>query len=519
MDVLGLTDHATTLALVAVLIFTFYLFGRRNFSYFKELGLSGPKPISHLGNLLQMKKLGFSRVFQRWREIYGDVYGMYIGVTPNCIISDPEFVQEVLVKRFSNFVNRTVFEADEISSVELASAKDEHWKYLRTVLTPSFTSHQMRAMNTMIQTCADNLVGNIDKLAENGEVTEVKKLFSAYTIDVIAATGFGIMVNSQKNPDDPLVKKAKDIFKFTFFQPLILLTVVLPSSAKLIAKLGLTRFIIGNQIFFRKFCKKLIEERKKIQMDNGMHKNLLNLMIKAQLKGHETLPPEVEKELQLENITDWRTKRGITDNEMLAQCVLLFLAGYETTASTLTFFTHLMAINPEQQEKLHQEIVDVLGEDLPTYDSVQKLPYLNMCMDETLRLYPILNALDRQCNKACTIKGVKIPEKLTVRIAVDALHYNPKYWPEPEKFIPERFSEEAKSKQVPFTYLPFGGGPRVCLGMRLAKLEFKIAAVEMIRNFKVLRTEKTEDPLQLDDTLLLASRNGVWVKFERRSKK
>eukprot|EP00106_Octopus_bimaculoides_P023435 XP_014790877.1 PREDICTED: cytochrome P450 3A9-like [Octopus bimaculoides] len=270
MDVLGLTDYATTLALVAVLILTFYLFGRRNFSYFKELGLSGPKPVSHLGNLVQIKKLGFNNVFKYWREIYGDVYGIYFGVVPNCIVSDPEFVQEVLVKRFSNFVNRTIFEGDEISNVELPSAKDEHWKYLRTVLTPSFTSHQMRAMNAMIQTCADNLVENIDTLAENGEVTEVKKLFSAYTIDAISATGFGIRVNSQKDPDDPLVTKAKDIFKFTFFQPLIFLTVVLPSSVKLIVKFGLTRFIIGNQMFFRTFCKKLIEERKKIQVD--LHK-------------------------------------------------------------------------------------------------------------------------------------------------------------------------------------------------------------------------------------------------------
>eukprot|EP00106_Octopus_bimaculoides_P016891 XP_014784333.1 PREDICTED: cytochrome P450 3A19-like [Octopus bimaculoides] len=270
-------------------------------------------------------------------------------------------------------------------------------------------------------------------------------------------------------------------------------------------------------------------------MDSSMHKNLLNLMIKAQLKGHETLPPEVEKELHLENVTDWRTKRGITDNEILAQCVLIFLAGYETTASTLTFFTHLMALNPEHQEKLHQEIEDVLGEVsiLQLFrnfvaDLIQDLRFLANVLKKkgwhlpskfvrasgdlhhAKQIYSIVETvakqnclcgalfinrcfrLDRQCNKACTIKGVKIPEKLTVRIAVDALHYNPKYWPEPEKFIPERFSEEAKSKQVPFTYLPFGEGPRMCLGMRLAKLEFKIAAVEMIRNFKILRCEKTE---------------------------
>eukprot|EP00106_Octopus_bimaculoides_P023434 XP_014790876.1 PREDICTED: putative cytochrome P450 CYP13A7 [Octopus bimaculoides] len=166
---------------------------------------------------MQIKKLGLTKAFKHWREIYGDVYGMYFGVIPNFIVSDPEFIQEVLVKRFSNFTNRSVSVKDEISNVALTTAKDDHWKYLRTVLTPSFTSHQMRAMNAMIQTCADNLVENIDKLAENGEETEVKKY---------------------------------------------------------------------------------------------MHKNLLNLMIKAQLKGHETLLPEVEKELHLENITDWRTKRG-----------------------------------------------------------------------------------------------------------------------------------------------------------------------------------------------------------------
>uniref|UniRef100_A0A0L8FX30 Cytochrome P450 n=1 Tax=Octopus bimaculoides TaxID=37653 RepID=A0A0L8FX30_OCTBM len=239
-------------------------------------------------------------------------------------------------------------------------------------------------------------------------------------------------------------------------------------------------------------------------------------MIKAQLKERENRNPEEKKEHHLENVTDSRTGRGITDDEILAQCVIFFLAGYETTTSSLTFFTHLMAINPEPQQKIYEEIIDVLGEDLPDYDNVTKLTYLDMCMDESLRMYPLGTGLDRQCNKACTIKGVGIPEKLTLRIAVDALHYNPKYWPEPEKFIPERFSKESKLKQVPFTYLPFGAGPRMCLGIRLAKLVLKIAAVQMIRNFKILPTEKTENPLVLDNTFKLAAKNGIWVKFQRR---
>ncbi|CAI9741134.1 cytochrome P450 3A8 [Octopus vulgaris] len=516
MDVFGLSNHVTTLVLVAILILTIYLFGRRTFSYFKELGLSGPAPVSHFGNLIEIQKKGFTSVFRYWRGIYGDVYGVFLGVNPAIVISDPEFIQEVLIKKFSNFTNRTPFIGDEISNLGVASAKDDHWKYLRTVLIPFYSAHKMRAMNTMIQTCADTLTENIGKMAESGTGKEVKKLFSAYTMDVIAATGFGITVDSQKDPNHPLVEKAKDIFRFGVFNPAVLLSFLLPSAIKFIEKSGLSKSVLGNQIYFRKFCRQLVQQRKETGINENMHKNLLNLMIKAQLKGHEKLDPEVEKELHLENITDWRTKRGITDDEILAQSVIIFLAGYETTASTLTFFTHSMATNPETQQKLYEEITEVLGEDLPDYDNVQKLPYLDMCMDETLRMYPIGTSLDRQCNKACTIKGVKFPEKLTVRIAVDALHYDPKYYPEPEKFIPERFSEEAKSKQIPFTYLPFGGGPRMCLGMRLAKLEFKVAAVQMIRNFKILPTEKTENPLILDDTVLLAAKNGVWVKFERR---
>ncbi|XP_052832921.1 cytochrome P450 3A41-like isoform X2 [Octopus bimaculoides] len=516
MDVLCLTDHATTLVLGAMLILTFYLFGRRTFSYFKKLGISGPPPVSHLGNLIEVQRKGFTSVFRYWREIYGDVYGMFLGVNPTIIISDPEFIQEVLIKKFSNFTNRTPFIADEIGNLSVAAAKDDHWKYLRTVLAPFYSSHQMRAMNSMIQTCADTLMENIGKMAESGTGNDVKQLFSAYTIDVIAATGFGIMVDSQKDPNNPLVEKAKDIFRISIFNPAIFLSLLLPSARKLIEKSGLSKMVIGNQIYFRKFCRQLIQQRKETGINENMHKNLLNLMIKAQLKGHEKLDPEEEKELHLENITDWRTKRGITDDEILAQCVILFLAGYETTASTLTFFTHSMATNPEKQQKLYEEIVEILGDDIPDYDNIQKLPYLDMCMDETLRMYSIGNTLGRHCNKACTIKGLKIPENVIVRVAVDALHYDPKYYPEPEKFIPERFSEEAKSKQVPFTYLPFGAGPRMCLGMRLAKLEFKVAAVQMIRNFKILPTEKTENPLIMVEALLLVPKNGVWVKFERR---
>ncbi|GAB1602229.1 cytochrome P450 3A8-like [Argonauta hians] len=441
---------------------------------------------------------------------------MFLGVLPTCVTSDPEIIQEILVKRFSNFTNRPVYIVDEIMKSDITIAEDEYWKFLRTILSPSFTAFQLRAMNKMIQSCSDSLVKNVAKYADNNEDVEIKSIFSAYTLDVIAATGFGVLVDSQNNPDDPLVKNAKGVFEISLTNPIFFLIFLLPSSAKLIAKTPLVYSVIGNQVFFRRFCQKMIAERKKKGISEDMNRNLLNLMIKAQLKGHETLSAEAEKELQLENMTDWRTKRGITDTEILAQCVTLLLAAYETTATTLMFFTYLMAIHPDKQEKVYEEILDELGDEIPNYDNVQKLSYLETCMNETLRMYPIATSVDRLCRKTCTIKNVKIEEGMAVRIAVDALHYDPKYWPEPEKFIPERFSEEGKAQQEPFTFIPFGGGPRVCLGMRLFKLEFRIAVVQMMRKFKILATEKTENPLMLANTFLTTPKNPILVKIQRR---
>ncbi|GAB1602293.1 hypothetical protein Ahia01_000508400, partial [Argonauta hians] len=298
-------------------------------------------------------------------------------------------------------------------------------------------------MTSLIQTCADHLKENIGTLVDSGDVREIKQIFSAYTTDVISIVGFGIKVDSQKEPNHPIVGKAREIFNISPFSPISLMTLIVPSFQNVVNKTRLVYSVMGNQLCFRKFCEKLIQERKKCDLDNTQ-KNLLNLMIKAQIKGHETLPAEVEKELQLDNMSDWKTKRGMTDNEILAQSVVLFLAGYESTSSTLNFFTYLMATNPDAQEKLYQEIIDVLGEDKADYDNLQNLPYLNMCLDETLRIFPVVTAFDRVCNKTCTINGTKIPEGLTISISAICLHRNPKYWPEPDKFIPERFSKEGK---------------------------------------------------------------------------
>ncbi|CAE1256602.1 TBXAS1 [Acanthosepion pharaonis] len=267
--------------------------------------------------------------------------------------------------------------------------------------------------------------------------------------------------------------------------------------------------------YFIDFCKELVEERRR-HKDNSARKDLLQLMLDAQLEGHEKLDKKTEQELKLENVTDWRTKRGLTDVEIIAQCMIFFLAGFDTTATTLSFFAHSIATNPDVQEKLYQEIKEKLEQESPNYDNVQKLTYLDMCLDETLRMYPIGFLLSRESKEDCIIKGLKISKNTGVLISTMTLHYDPRYWPEPEKFDPERFSEENKAKQIPFTYLPFGGGPRICAGMRLAQLEFKMAVVQMLRKFRLVSCDKTEKKIEFAKAGLLKPKNGVWIKIEHR---
>lgn len=136
-------------------------------------------------------------------------------------------------------------------------------------------------------------------------------------------------------------------------------------------------------------------------------------------------------------------------------------------------------------------------------------------MSETLRKYPIATRVIRHTSRDITIKNWQFPKNTEVIIPIYGLHHNPKYWPDPHKFDPERFSPEAQEKHTPFTYLPFGGGPRICIGMRLAQMELKMAMVQILRKFKFVPCEKTEDVIVFNNSPLLTPQNGITLKIEK----
>jgi cytochrome P450 family 9 len=214
--------------------------------------------------------------------------------------------------------------------------------------------------------------------------------------------------------------------------------------------------------------------------------------------------------------------------DITAQCMIFFLAGFDTVSTAIYLMAYSLAVNQDVQRKLHEEI-DELNEKLNgrmvTYEDIQSLNYLDMCLSESLRMNPPVVNLDRRCNQTTTLVNsdgtkVELHPGDGVYFPVSCLHSDPKFYPEPEKFIPERFSKENAKNIHPFAYLPFGVGPRNCIGSRFALMETKALFVSILSKFTIEVNSKTEIPLQfMPDTFQNRPKNGVWLSLKVKQKK
>ncbi|GBM46371.1 Cytochrome P450 6B2 [Araneus ventricosus] len=178
--------------------------------------------------------------------------------------------------------------------------------------------------------------------------------------------------------------------------------------------------------------------------------------------------------------------KKLSETELLSQCVLFFLVGYETTATMLTFTAYSLAVNPEWQEKLIKEVDEAFqqhGE--MSHDAVREMKVLDAVISETLRMHPPLGGLERTAVENYELRntGIVVEKGVRVIVPVYGIHYDPEFFEDPETFNPERFLEDPKHPQ--YAYMPFGAGPRNCLGMRFALLEIKVCLANLLRRFRL----------------------------------
>ncbi|XP_071101675.1 cytochrome P450 3A8-like [Haliotis cracherodii] len=503
MEILGLVDVPLNLLLAVAAAVLLYIYGTWNFNYFKNLGIHGPAPYPLVGNT---PSFDFFYKFKEWNRQYGNVYGIFMGRKPALVISDLDILKEVFVKSFNTFRNRMKVPLVTFPlNLSVFFLDDSDWKRVRGIITPSFSGGKLRKMAAAINDCATTLTSNFYKALTKKEGVIMKDYFGAYTMDVITRTAFGIKVDSQNDFNNPFVANAKVILSRSNARGLLpIVAGICPPIGWFVSKLGLGVFRKKAITFFQTTVSEMIKQR---QNDTKEHReqrvDFLQLMVDA----------EVETD-RYENgqISAKHTVKRLSTDEIVGQGIIFFIAGYDTTASTLTFASHSLAMNPDVQEKAYNEIKEMLGNEEPNYDNIGKLKYLDNVITETLRLYPPATALHRRASENIQIKGLNITEGQTVFIPAFAMQRDPQLFKDPESFKPERHDE----KSNPLSFLAFGYGPRICIGMRLALVEVKIALVHVLRTVKFERMPDTQEVLTFTTGNLLQTEKDIRLKLSAR---
>lgn len=200
-----------------------------------------------------------------------------------------------------------------------------------------------------------------------------------------------------------------------------------------------------------------------------------------------------------------------------AYAIQFFLAGIESTSSTIAFALYELCLNLDLQNKLRTEIVTEIKKfGHINYDCLMSMRYLHNCISETLRKYPTLPFIDRICTKSYKIPGSEtiIEKGTSLYIFLLGLHFDPKFYPDPERFDPDRFSQNNKERRPQYAYLAFGYGPHSCVGQRFSMIAIKLALVNVLSKFEVRRNQDTPVPLKFDPRcFLLKTKSGLFMDF------
>lgn len=531
--------------LVAILGFIYYYITKNN-KYFhdKPIPSLATEPLFGSTRRLMMKQTSFSDFIV---DIYNKfplvkVFGMVDTMQPVFVVRDPELIKKIGVKDFDYFVNhRPVFGNNEDShntalfSKTLIAMNDQRWRDMRATLSPAFTGSKMRQMFDLIVECSTNMAKYYkEEIRNNGgraQEHEMKDVFTRYANDVIATCAFGIKVDSLKNADNDFYTNGKKMMAFN--RPIVVIKMIgFRLAPKLMSFFSLDLFDREQSDFFVEIIRDTLKTR---DAHGIVRPDMVHLLMQARkgAAGKQQREEEDREEVKgfaaVEESDVGKTGKGVqmTELELVAQCLIFFLAGFDTVSTCLTFLAYELTINRDVQDKLYEEIratSNALGGGPLTYDAIQGMQYMDMVVSEALRMWSPAPATDRVCVRDYVVDDgdrlkFTIDKGTVVFFPVAGLHRDPQYYPNPDRFDPERFNEQNRDKINPFTYLPFGIGPRNCIGSRFALMEVKAIVYYMLLEFSFERTPNTQVPLQLAKGFAgMRSEKGVHVEFRPRKK-
>ncbi|KAH7963965.1 hypothetical protein HPB51_027795 [Rhipicephalus microplus] len=492
MSVLSFFVFYDWLFLAITVVVLLYLRASRHRNYWKNQNVVHEKFSLFFGSQMKQLYKPLHVVDQELYRKHGRLFGSFEDGKPILYVAEPDLLKLILVKDGGLTERKIVKVDDPVMRNTMLNVPPEKWKKIRTATSPAFTSGKLRKMQAVIDSCAKFTSERLKKAASASEDVDMKGFYGHFTLDAVASCSFGVKLSPNSPEQGSFIRSARNVF-FAEVTPSVVLSA-------LIQRLGHTfRKRVFNEKAFDFYKNATINIIKKREESKIQHEDFLQMMLNAKEVAKHTLASE---EKTMSN-SDWEISaqkhqdvKNLTEDEALAQCVLFFLAGQDTASTTASYASYLLAINPHAQERLRAEIDDCVRKhgSSPSYDVISKLPYLDCVVNETLRVMSPGVRIDRVFHEDYMLgeTGIKLSKDCIVIIPIYSLHHDPEFFPEPEVFNPDRFSEENIDSIRPYTFLPFGAGPRNCIGSRFALQLVKTCLFHAIHSVQFVKCPQTK---------------------------
>ncbi|HEV2651618.1 MAG TPA: cytochrome P450 [Rhizomicrobium sp.] len=429
----------------------------------------------HPNEFETIPRVAFEKPVWEWKSIFGH----------NFVVSDPAGAKRVLLDNVANYP-KTEMETDLLGAIVgegLLVSQGDKWKSHRRLMAPSFDFKSILAYSPSMVATAERFAGAWGQKGAGAEI-DVADEMTLLTLEVISRTMFSADGDDLGQLVDESLRKMGDALDFGVADMLPLIGP--PRMKRKLAR------IHQNFANMDATMQKLITAREKVQGEAP--RDLLDRLIAAR---------------------DGETGVRLTNDEVRDEVVIIFLAGHDTTSLALTYTFYLLSQHPGVEAKLHAELQRVLGGRAPVHDDLVNLPYTRMVIEESMRLYPPAPGLSNRAVLADDeVAGVTIPKGATVAVIPWVIHRHRLLWDKPETFDPERFSPERSQGRHRFAYMPFGGGPRVCIGMALAMAEAQLILATLAQRFR-LKLVPNQD-IVLQHRITMRPRDGIRMTLEPR---
>lgn len=410
-------------------------------------------------------------LFTNLNRRYGPIVRIGRGRLQVLFVSDPEAVRQVLVVEADRYNKDRALEATRsVLGEGLLTSEGEFHRRQRRLIQPNFHRARLPDYAKMMQQCARRCSENW----RDGQHLDLSHAMMALTLDVVASTLFGAKVGE----DVAHIGEALDYCMSQLTPPRLafvplLHSLPLPSTLRFREHTGHLKGIIDRMIAQRK-------------RNPAGHNDLLALLLQEEM----------------------------SDSQLRDECLTLFLAGHETTANALTWTFYLLDQHPEIARRMRAEIDEVTQDETVSYEHLPRLILTEKIVRESMRLFPPAWTLGRWAMQATTLGGYEVPKGSTVVTSQWVMHRNPAFYPEPERFRPERWSPQFTAQLPRFAYYPFGGGSRICVAESFARAETLLLLATLAREWEFTRDHAR--PVIPQASITLRPRDGLYGWLKRR---